>query len=138
VQLARLRRQDGFIRGLVIWGAIIFVVAVVVLDLVTTIESHYGVKQAATDAANAALSDYVLSSSALEAQQRAKAELQDRGMYMTYFRITPNTSTGTVATVSDTEEVPTYLFRYLTGVPWGIGPWLHDQLNPTATESSTR
>ena len=138
MQLARLRRQDGFIRGLVIWGAIIFVVAVVVLDLVTTIESHYGVKQAATDAASAALSDYALSSNTFEAQQRAKAELQDRGMYMTYFRITPNTADGTVVTISDTKEVNTYVFHYLTGMPWGVGTWLQAQLNPKATETSTK
>ena len=134
-----MRRQDGLVREVIKYGAIIVVVAVVLLDVAAVIEAHYAVPQAATDAANAAVTRYVTTSDANQAQDEAKYTLSLRDMAMTAFRLSQGTGGGgTVAYVSDTKEVHTYLFHYFTGLPWGIGPWFTRILNPKATQENTQ
>ena len=53
--ISRWRRQDGFVRGVVFYAAVLVIVGVLVLDAVAVVHASMGVRQDASDAADLAL-----------------------------------------------------------------------------------
>ena len=56
--ISRWRRQDGFVRGVVFYAAVLVIVGVLVLDAVSVVHASMGVRQDASDAADQALDDF--------------------------------------------------------------------------------
>ena len=52
--LSRWHRQDGFVREVVYTAAVIVIIGVMVLDIVSVVNTSLGVRQNATDAADQA------------------------------------------------------------------------------------
>ena len=134
-----LGRQDGLIRESIKWFAIVVVLAVLVLDAVSTLQGQLAVHQNATDAANDALTRYIQSggNSGLS-MDSASALLKERGAVYVTGHIVPSASGAerAVAYITAKRSTHTYVFHYLTHAPWGIGNWFDKLLDPTATETS--
>ena len=141
MDFAHLGRQDGFVREIVWYLAVVVIICVVVFDSVAVTKSHLGVRQNATDAADEALSTYIQSGNPAMARDSASTLLKLHGseMIKDSFRLKrsvegPDHATVTVGARKSTK---TYLLRYLEDVPWGVGPWFRRLLNPSAVESNT-
>ncbi len=138
--LSRWQRQDGLVRGLIYFAAVIVIVAVLVLDAVAVVNASLGVRQNATDAADQALTTYIQTGNAGRAMQSASTFLTLHGSVMVPAGsdVTPSdqgTEHATV-TITATRTPHTYVFHYFEGLGMGIGPWFHKLLNPRSTESN--
>ena len=76
VGISRWRRQDGFVRGVVFYAAVLVIVGVLVLDAVSVVHASLGVRQNATDAADQALSTFVQTENPDMAMQSASTFLK--------------------------------------------------------------
>ena len=141
MKLAKLGRQDGFVREIVWYLAVVVIICVFVFDGVAVTKANLGVRQNATDAADEALSTYISSGDVGMAKDSASALLKVHGSAMIKgsFKLRPSASGPEQATVTvgARKTTKTYLVRYLQDVPWGVGPWFHRLLNPSAIESNT-
>lgn len=139
VGLSRWQRQDGFVREVVYAAAVIVVVAVIVLDVVSVVNTSLGVRQNATDAANQAFSTYVQTESTGIAMASASSFLKyhDATLLKSESTLTSSIAGPDQARVTITAaKVPhTYLFHYFQSLPW-VGPWFHKILHPQATETN--
>jgi len=138
VGLSRWQRQDGFVREVVYTAAILVIVAVIVLDVVSVVNTSLGVRQNATDAANQAFSTYVQTDNSGIAMTSASTflKLHDATMLKGESHLTSSPAGPDQARVSitATKTPHTYLFHYFQSLPW-VGPWFHKVLHPQATET---
>jgi len=124
------------IRDLLKWLAVLVAVALVVFDVVATIQGNLVVRQAAVDAAEIAQSTYVQTRNDKLAMTAAKNLLSDRGDEYMDATIEPAGAESAVVKVTAMREIHTYLFRYLTRLPWRPGRWCDGIVNPEVTRSS--
>jgi hypothetical protein len=141
VSLPRWRRQDGFLRGVVIFAAIVVIVGVLGLDAVAVVHASLGVRQDASDAANQALATFVQTESRDMAMNSASTFLKLHNSVLLKADSTLQPSIQSPAqstvTITATKTPHTYVFHYFVGLPWGIGPWFHRMLNPQATVTNS-
>jgi hypothetical protein len=142
VRLSRWHEQDGFVRGSILIAAIIVIVAVLVLDTVQVVNASLGVRQNATDAADQALSTYVETENSGMALASASTFLELHNAVL----IKPGSAVKAVnsggpsqatVTITAVRKPHTYVLHYLQNLPLGIGPWIHKNLNPRATETNS-
>ncbi len=139
MRLSRWRQQDGFVREAVEIAAVIVILAVLVLDGVSVVQTTLGVRQNATDAANQALATYVQSESVDMAMQSASTflKLHDATLLRSESTLAKNNDpTQSRVTITAAKTPHTYVFHYFQSLPLGIGPWFHKILHPQATESN--
>jgi hypothetical protein len=138
VGLSRWQRQDGFVREVVYAAAILVIVAVIVLDVVSVVNTSLGVRQNATDAANQAFSTYVQSDNTDIAMASAATFLKNHNATMLKGESHLTSSAGgpeqARVSITAAKTPHTYLFHYFQSLP-GIGPWFHKILHPQATET---
>jgi hypothetical protein len=130
----RLRAEDGFVRGIVVFAVMLAVVAVVVLDSVSMFSAGQKVERDARSAAGAARFSYSQSSNIVVAEQKAKDWLRHAGDKVISVKSEATAGEPTF-TVSASRKAHTYALKYGTHLPWigqHIGRWLH----PHSTQSS--
>ena len=136
--LSRWQRQDGFVREVVYAAAILVIVAVIVLDVVSVVNTSLGVRQNATDAANQAFATYVQTSNTGIAMHSASTflTLHDATMLRGESNLTQPVGGPDQArvTITAAKTPHTYVFHYFQSLPW-VGPWFHKILHPQATET---
>jgi hypothetical protein len=141
VDLARWRREDGFVREIVLYLAVVVVIAVVVFDSVSVMKAYLGVRQNASDAADEALNTYVQTGNTIMAENSASAwlKLHDAALVSGSFKLSPSFYGPDKATVTvgAKRDPHTYLFHYLQSVPWGIGDWFERMINPRSVQNNT-
>jgi len=134
MHIARLRRQDGFIREILWLVVVLGILAVVVLDGLAIFNANQSVKGDAERAAVDAHTEYAqgqdLGAAKLAAQQyliKAKSKL-----------VAFSSSTGldgtTVITVKAKAHADTYAFKLLRYV--GLKKWVDQMTNPTGAGTS--
>jgi hypothetical protein len=141
VRHSRWQRQDGFIRELIRFAAVIVILGVLVLDTFSVINTSLAVRQNATDAAKLALSTYVSTGRPGMALTAASGllKLHDATLVMARSKLTPATQAQgqTVVTITASKQPHTYVFHYFQKLPWGIGRWFHKILNPISSQTSS-
>jgi hypothetical protein len=132
---AHLRRQEGFIRG-ILWLALILAIgAAALLDGMAIFTAHQSAKDDAATAAQEARNTYAVSQSVAAAKLAAGQYLLKANDRMTSFA-TSQTSDGNILfTVGAKAHADTYAFKYLAHVP-GLKKWVTGVTNPTAVRSS--
>ena len=139
--ISRWRRQDGFVRGVVFYAAVLVIVGVLVLDAVSVVHASMGVRQDASDAADQALSTFVQTESPDMAMQSASTFLKTHSSILLKANSTLQQSTEGPAqatvTITAAKTPHTYVFHYFQKLPWGIGPWFHHLLNPRSTQTNS-
>ena len=135
--LSRWQRQDGFVRGVIYTAVALVVVAVIVLDVVSVVNTSLGVRQNATDAANQALSTYVQTENTGVAMMSASSFLKYHGAILLKSQSTLTSSAPQQArvTITAAKTPHTYVFHYFQSLPLGVGTWFHKILHPQATET---
>jgi hypothetical protein len=140
VRLTRWRQQDGFVREAVQIAAVIVILAVLVLDCVSVVQTSLAVRQNATDAANQALATYVQTESTDMAMQSASTFLKLHDAVLLRSESTLSKTydpSNSWVTITAAKTPHTYVFHYFQALPWGIGHWFHKILHPQATETNT-
>ncbi len=136
--LSRWHRQDGFVREVVYTAAVIVIIGVMVLDIVSVVNTSLGVRQNATDAADQALTTYVQTNNTGIAMENASSflKLHDATLLRSRSTMVPATGPEPVRVTITAAKLPhTYLFHYFQSLPW-VGPWFHKILHPQATETN--
>lgn len=135
MKLARLREEDGLIRGALWMLLILAIIAAVVLDGFSTFSAHQKVRLDAGDAADAAKHVYVQSTGNIaEARQSAEALLKSSGDHPISVKV-GGSSDEPMFTVTAERPASTYVLKFGTHLP-GIGKSIAKLLRPQATESS--
>ncbi len=138
---SRWQRQDGFIRESVKFAAVIVIVAVLVLDAMSVINATLGVRQNAADAADQALTEFIQTNSPTMALDSASTflKLHNSILLREGSNLSPSIQGPGQATVTiqASKKPHTYVLHYFQKLPWGIGPWFHKVLNPSATETNS-
>ncbi len=142
MRLSRWHEQDGFVRGSILIAAIIVIVAVLVLDTVQVVNASLGVRQNATDAADQAIATYVETENSSMAMASASTFLKLHGSVLikhgSALKVADSGSPSQATiTITAARKPHTYVLHYLQTLPLGIGPWIHKNLNPRATETNT-
>jgi hypothetical protein len=140
VGLSRWQRQDGFVREVIYAAAAIVIVAVIVLDVVSVVNTSLGVRQNATDAANQAFSTFVQTNNTGIAMHSASSFLTIHDATLLKSESTLDSTVGTRpdqarVTITAAKVPHTYVFHYFQSLPW-VGPWFHKILHPQATETN--
>jgi Flp pilus assembly protein TadG len=131
-QRARLRSQDGFIREAIWIFVILTVIAVVILDGMAIFNAYQSAGDSATNAADAARTDYAQTTNAADAKLAADEYLAKKGLEMKGFKAV-QTPDGTVQfTVTARATADTYAFHYLASIP-PLKDWVERTLHPTRT-----
>ena len=135
MRYARLRRQDGLIRGAIWLFLVIAIVAVVLLDGLALFHANQSVRDAATAAADEARNAYSQSPTLASAKLAAQDYLAKTGD--TFVKMTTSTALdGSITfTVTAKTHANTYAFKYLRYV--GLKKWEQQMSNPTVTRSSS-
>jgi glutathione S-transferase len=134
-QRARLRNQDGFIRG-VIWIVVILaVIAVVILDGMAIFSAYQSAGDNATNAAEDARTEYAQSIDAPSAKLAAEQYLAKKNLEMVDFKAV-QTAGGTVMfTVTAKATADTYAFRFLGAIP-PLKDWVERTTHPVRSGSA--
>ena len=134
-QRARLRNQDGFIRG-VIWIVVILaVIAVVILDGMAIFSAYQSAGDNATNAAEDARTEYAQTLNVPAAKLAAEQYLAKKGLEMVDFKAV-QTAGGTVKfTVTAKATADTYAFRFLGAIP-PLKDWVERTTHPVRTGSA--
>ena len=137
MQLNRFRRQDGVVREAIKYFAIVVIFMVVILDAIAVIQAQIAVRNTASGAAGQARTSYVEGEDAAQAKEVASSyvEAKESRFISATLSETANRA-DVVVTVTAQRTTDTYVFHYLTKLPWGLGERVDDLLNPTATGSS--
>ena len=130
-----LRRQDGFIRGILWVCLVLAIIAVVVLDAISLLTANRSVDDDAARAAREARTEYVDTLDARVAYAVADAYLAKSGLEMAGFSTSTSSEGGLVFTVTAQAHADTYVFRHLARIP-GLGDWVTRVSNPSATRSA--
>ena len=134
VRFARLRAEDGLIRGIVGLALILAVIAVVVVDSISMFSASQKVASDARGGANAARFAYSQASNIVIAERAAKNLLRHAGDKVISVK-SEATAGEPVFTVSASRTAHTYVLKYGTHLPWigkQIGRWLHPQSTGTS------
>ncbi len=134
-QRARLRSQDGFIRGVVWIVVILAIIAVVILDGMSIFSAYQSAGDNATNAAEDARTDYAQTLNVPAAKLAAEQYLAKKNLELVDFKAV-QTSDGTVKfTVTDKATADTYAFRFLGAIP-PLKDWVERTTHPTRTGSA--
>ncbi|MGD0998352.1 MAG: hypothetical protein ABR941_08575 [Thermoleophilia bacterium] len=129
------------IRESIKYALVIVVLGVLVLDGISVVSASLGVRQNASDAANQALTTFIQTNNATMAMQSASAFLKLHGSILLRARSNLTLSIlgadHSTVTITAAKKPHTYVFHYFQSLPWGIGPWFHKLLNPTATQTNS-
>jgi len=134
VRYARLRRQDGLIRGAIWLFAIIAIFAIVLLDGFALFHANQSVRDSATAAANEARNAYSQTPTLAAAKLAAQNYLDRAGITLVSLTGTRATDGSITFTVTAKTHADTYAFKYLRYV--GLKKWVVKTSNPTVTRSS--
>jgi hypothetical protein len=131
-QRAGLRSQDGFIREAIWIVVILTIIAVVILDGMAIFNAYQSAGDSATNAAEAARTDYAQTTNVAAAKLAADEYLSKKGLDMVAFKAA-QTSAGTVMfTVTAKATTATYAFHYLGSIPQ-LKAWVARTTHPTRT-----
>lgn len=131
-QRARLRSQDGFIREAIWIVVILTVLAVVILDGMAIFNAYQSAGDNATNAAEAARTDYAQTTNVAAAKLTADEYLSKKGLEMVDFKAV-QTSDGTVKfTITAKATTDTYAFHYLGSIPQ-LKDWVEHSTHPVET-----
>jgi hypothetical protein len=134
VDLTRLKRQDGLVREAVKYFALFVVILVMILDAIAVLQVQLSVRDNAKVAAGEALSQYANGASRGQAEDAAQSYVEAKGgRYLSAHWSGGPARDDTVVTVTAERDSSTYLYRYFTYLPWGLGERVDNLLNPTAT-----
>jgi glutathione S-transferase len=134
-QRARLRGQDGFIRGVVWIVVILAIIAVVILDGMAIFSAYQSAGDSATNAAEDARTEYAQTLNVPSAKLAAEQYLAKKNLELVDFTAV-QTSEGTVKfTVTDKATADTYAFRFLGAIP-PLKDWVERTTHPTRTGSA--
>jgi Flp pilus assembly protein TadG len=131
-QRARLRSQDGFIREAIWIVVILTVIAVVILDGMAVFNAYQSAGDSATNAAEAARTDYAQTTDVATAKLAADEYLAKKGLEMTGFKAVQTTAGTVQFTVTARATADTYAFHYLASIP-PLKDWVERTLHPTRT-----
>ena len=136
MRFARLRAEDGLIRGVVGLALVVAVIAVVVLDSISMFSASQKVDSDAHSAATAARFAYSQTSNFVSAERAAKQLLRRGGD--TVISVKSQATAGEpVFIVSASRTARTYVLKYGTHLPWvgkQIGRWLHPHSTGTSKQ----
>jgi uncharacterized membrane protein YjgN (DUF898 family) len=134
-QRARLRNQDGFIRG-VIWIVVVLaVIAVVILDGMAIFSAYQSAGDNATNAAEDARTDYAQTVNVPSAKLAAEQYLAKKDLELVDFKAV-QTADGTVRfTVTAKATADTYAFHFLGAIP-PLKDWVERTTHPVRTGSA--
>jgi hypothetical protein len=129
---SRLRSQDGFIRE-VLWIVVILgIIAVVILDGMAIFSAYQSAGDSATNAAEAARTEYAQSINVPAAKLAAEQYLQKKDLQLIHFKAA-QTENGTVKfTVTAEATANTYAFRLLGAIP-PFKEWVEHTTHPVRT-----
>jgi glutathione S-transferase len=131
-QRARLRGQDGFIRGVVWIVVILAIIAVVILDGMSIFSAYQSAGDNATNAAEDARTEYAQTLNVPSAKLAAQQYLAKKNLELVDFKAV-QTAGGTVKfTVTAEATADTYAFRFLGAIP-PLKDWVERTIHPTRT-----
>jgi hypothetical protein len=130
-----IRRQDGFVREAILVFIVLTVFGVILLDILSVYSTHRDLKDDAGNAAQAAMQEYVQSTSDLAAQQAAESYLKAHDATLLDFKANHLDGETWYAVTAQT-TADTYVFHYLARLPWGMGAWMDRQLHPKETRDN--
>ena len=116
-QRSRLSGQDGFIREAIWIVVILTIIAVAILDGMAIFTAYQSAGDSATNAADAARTEYAQSVSVPAAKLAADAYLAKKGLEMVGFKATQATDGTVTFTVTARATADTYAFRLLGSIP---------------------
>ena len=134
MRFARLRAEDGLIRGILVLCLILAIIAVVVLDSFAMFSASQKIDSDTRGAANAAQATYIQTTNFVSAEQAAKDLLRHAGDKIIRVK-SKATADAPVFTVSASRDAHTYVLKYGTHLPWigkQIGRWLHPHSTGTS------
>lgn len=132
---ARLRNQDGFIRGLVWLVVILAVISVVILDGMAIFNAYQTAGDASGDAAQAAVTEYAQSTNVAAAKLAAEERAAKSGLEIVKFSIDRDAQGAIVVTVTGETSADTYAFHYL-GAIQPLKDWVERTTHPVRTNSA--
>ena len=137
VRFARLRAEDGLIRGIVGLALILAVIAVVVVDSISMFSASQKVDSDAHSAATAARFAYSQTTNLTNfgPAERAAKQLLRRGGDKIISVKHQATGGEPLFIVSASRTAHTYVLKYCTHLPWigkQIGRWLHPHSTGTS------
>jgi Flp pilus assembly protein TadG len=131
-QRSRLRGQDGFIREAIWIVVILTIIAVAILDGMALFSAYQSAGDGATNAADAARTEYAQSVDVPAAKLAADAYLSKKGLDMVAFKATQATDGTVQFTVTAKATADTYAFRLLGSIPQ-LKDWVARTTHPTRT-----
>ena len=134
-QRSRLRGQDGFIREAVWIVVILTIIAVSILDGMAIFSAYQSAGDSATNAAEAARTEYAQSVSVPAAKLAADAYLSKKGLEMAGFKVAPAVAGPGLWTVTAKATADTYAFRLLGGIPQ-LKHWVERTTHPVRVGNS--
>ena len=134
MRCARLREEDGLIRGALWLFLIVALVAIVLLDGISVFHANQSVRSDASVAADEARNAYAQSPDYLAAKAAAQAYLARAGDTFVAFSTSRDLGGDLVFTVTAKAHANTYAMQYLRYV--GLRKWVRKMTNPEATETS--
>ena len=134
-QRARLRGQDGFIRG-VLWIVVILaIIAVVILDGMAIFSAYQSAGDNATNAAEDARTEYAQTLNVPSAKLAAEQYLAKKNLELVDFKAVQTTDGTVKFTVTAKATADTYAFRFLGAIP-PLKDWVERTTHPTRTGSA--
>jgi hypothetical protein len=134
-QRARLRSQDGFIRGVVWIVVILAIIAVVILDGMAIFSAYQSAGDNATNAAEDARTDYAQTLNVPSAKLAAEQYLAKKNLELVDFKAVQTTDGTVKFTVTAKATADTYAFRFLGAIP-PLKDWVERTTHPTRTGSA--
>jgi hypothetical protein len=134
-QRARLRGQDGFIRGVVWIVVILAIIAVVILDGMAIFSAYQSAGDNATNAAEDARTDYAQTLNVPSAKLAAEQYLAKKNLELVDFKAVQTTDGTVKFTVTAKATADTYAFRFLGAIP-PLKDWVERTTHPTRTGSA--
>ena len=134
MHIARLRRQDGFIREILWLVVVLGILAIVVLDGLAVFTAHQSVTGDARTAAADARTEYAQTLDLAAAKLAAQQYLIKANKKLVAFSSATGLDGGTVITVKARAHADTYAFKLLRYV--GLKKWVDQMTNPTGTGTS--
>ena len=116
-QRSRLRGQDGFIREAIWIVVILTIIAVAILDGMAIFNAYQSAGDSATNAAEAARTEYAQAVNVPAAKLAADAYLAKKGLEMVDFKASQAADGNVLFTVTAKATADTYAFHLLGGIP---------------------
>jgi len=128
-QRSRLRGQDGFIREAIWILVILTIIAVAILDGMAIFTAYQSAGDSATNAAEAARTEYAQAVNVPAAKLAADAYLSKKGLEMVAFKAVQTTDGTVMFTVTAKATADTYAFRLLGAIPQ-LKHWVERTTHP--------